>query len=89
MFDLLEFGCIPINENVENLVTKERHTAVHNGEFGLNETEMFINYQKLDHILRDLILNIIGYKSYRKSILEYASKEERSQALTKKIEHKK
>ena len=89
MYELLEFGCIPINENVENLVTKERHTAVHKGEFGLNDTEMFINYQKLDHILRDLILNIIGYKSYRKSILEYASKEERSQALAKNIEHKK
>jgi hypothetical protein len=84
MYELLEFGCIPINENVENLVTKERHTAVHNGEFGLNDEEMYVNYQKLDHILRDLILNIIGYKSYRKSILEYASKEERSQALIKK-----
>jgi len=88
MYDLLEFGCIPINENVEKLVTKERHTAVHNGEFGLNDTEMFINYQKLDHILRDLILNIIGYKSYRKSIFEYASKEERSLALTKKNDPK-
>ena len=84
MYDLFEFGCIPINENVENLVTKERHSAVHNGVFGENSTEMFVNYQKLDHILRDLILNIIDYRSYRKSIYEYATLEERKEAYPKR-----
>ena len=77
MFDLLKFGFIPINQNVENLVTNERHSAVHNGEFGENFTEMIINFQKLDHILRDIILNIIDYRSYRKSIYDYATLEER------------
>ena len=80
MYDLLNFGCIPINQNVENLITNERHSAVHKGEFGKNFTEMFINYQKLDHILRDIILNIIDYRSYRRHIHEYASLEERKKA---------
>lgn len=80
MFDLMDFGCIPINENVLNLVKEERHTAVHNGEFGKNSTEMFINYQKLDHILRDIILNIIDYRSYRKPVVEYATIDERKKA---------
>lgn len=86
MYDLLKFGCIPINQNVENLVTSERHTAVHNGEFGENFTEMFINFQKLDHILRDIILNIIDYRSYRKHIHEYASLEERKKAYPERIQ---
>lgn len=80
MYDLLKFGFIPINQNVENLVTNERHSAVHNGEFGEDYTEMIINFQKLDHILRDIILNIIDYRSYRKSIHEYATLEERKEA---------
>lgn len=84
MYDLLEFGCIPRNENVENLVKIERHNAVHNGVFGENSTEMFINYQKLDHILRDIILNIIDYRSLRRSVYEYASLEERQKAYPKR-----
>lgn len=80
MFDLFDFGCIPINSNVRNLVQEERHTAVHNGEFGKNSTEMYLNYQKLDHILRDIILNIIDYRSYRKPIAEYATIDERKEA---------
>jgi hypothetical protein len=77
MFDLLQFGSIPINDNVESLINEERHNAVHNGEFGADYREMYINYQKLDHILRDLILNIINYRGIRKSICEYATDEEK------------
>jgi hypothetical protein len=84
MYELFKFGCIPINENVNNLIIKERHTAVHNGEFGENLTEKYINYLKLDHILRDLILNIIDYRSYRKQTHEYASIEERKKAYPKR-----
>jgi hypothetical protein len=80
MYDLLKFGFIPINQNVENLVTNERHSAVHNGEFGEDYTEMIINFQKLDHILRDIILNVIDYRGYRKCVYEYASLEERKEA---------
>ncbi|SDY14239.1 hypothetical protein SAMN05444411_1371 [Lutibacter oricola] len=84
MYELFKFGCIPINENVNNLINKERHTAVHNGEFGKNSTEEYINYLKLDHILRDLILNIIDYRSYRKHTYEYATIEERRKAYPKR-----
>nr|WP_319511345.1 hypothetical protein [uncultured Draconibacterium sp.] len=84
MYDLLQFGCIPINQNVENLITKERHSAVHKGEFGENSSEMIINYQKLDHILRDIILNIIDYRSYRKPLYEYATIDEKKKAYPKK-----
>ncbi|MGS0527716.1 hypothetical protein ACU8V7_23555 [Zobellia nedashkovskayae] len=84
MYDLLEFGGIPINSKVENLVKNERHSAVHDGVFGENSTEMFINYQKLDHILRDIILNIIDYRSLRRSVYDYASLEERQKAYPKK-----
>ncbi len=84
MYDLLEFGCIPRNENVENLVNIERHNAVHNGVFGENTTEMLINYQKLDHIIRDIILNIIDYRNLRKSVYEYASVDERKKAYPKR-----
>lgn len=80
MYDLFEYGCIPLNKNVESLVTKERHQAVHNGVFGENSNEMFLNYKKLDYILRDLVLNIINYRSYRKAVYEYASLEERKKA---------
>lgn len=84
MYALFEFGCIPINENVKNLATKERHSAVHNGVFGENSTEMIVNYHKLDHILRDLILNIIDYRSYRESVFEYATLKEKKEAYPKK-----
>jgi hypothetical protein len=87
MYDLLEFGCIPRNKNIENLVNKERHDAVHNGIFGENPTERYINFQKLDHVLRDVILNIIDYRKLRNTIYEYATVEERKNAYPKR-EHK-
>jgi hypothetical protein len=84
MYELLDFGCIPINENVENLVNIERNSAVHTGEFGVGMNEMFVNYQKLDHILRDIILNIIDYRNERKSTSEYATLEDRKLAYPKR-----
>ncbi len=84
MYDLFEFAFIPRNENVNNLVNKERHNAVHNGFFGENSTENFINYQKLDHILRDIILNIIDYRGIRNSVYEYATAEEKEEAYPKR-----
>lgn len=88
MYDLFKYGCIPLNDNVENLVTKERHQAVHNGVFGENSNEMFLNYKKLDYILRDLVLNIINYRSYRNVVYEYATLEERKRAyLEREREH--
>jgi hypothetical protein len=84
MFDLLEFGSIPRNDNVENLVNQERHNAVHNGIIGDNPRDMYTNLQKLDHILRDLILNIIDYRKLRNPLYEYATKEEKISAYPKK-----
>lgn len=84
LFDLLEFGCIPRNENVENLVNQERHNAVHNGAIGDSPKNMYINLQKLDHILRDLILNIIDYRKLRNPTCKYASSEEMNNAYPNK-----
>ena len=86
MYELFSFACIPINKNVESLVIEERHTAVHNGTFGETFEEMFNNYYKLDHILRDIILNIINYRSYRKHVRQYATEEERKSAYPERID---
>lgn len=84
MFDLLQYGNIPINNNVQNLVNKERHTAVHKAEFGETKRERLINYYKLDHVLRDLILNIIDYRQDRQVVWEYATREEKDEVYPKR-----
>ncbi len=71
MFKFLEHARIPLNDNVKRFVTIERHKAVHEGSIGENSDEMVKNYWKLDHILRDSILNLIGYKSHRHKVFKY------------------
>jgi hypothetical protein len=71
LFEFLEYAKIDINEEVRNLVTKERNATVHEGNTGDSFEESIKNYLKLDHILRDIILNLIGYKSYRKYKFKY------------------
>ena len=76
IYDFLVFAKIPINKNVISLVKKERNMAVHEGKIGNKDEDMYQSYLKLDHILRDSILNIIGYFSYRNRNYLYATDEE-------------
>lgn len=71
LYKLFEYSGIPINDQVSNLIHVERNFAVHEGIIGNTTEEKFNNYWKLDHILRDIILNLIGYKSYRNRKFEY------------------
>lgn len=83
LYDFLEFAKIPISDSVKRLVEEERHMAVHEGKIGNNTEEMYKNYLKLDHILRDCILNIIGYHSLRHRKGLYATEEEFEKANPK------
>lgn len=76
MYEFFEYSKIPINNSVKSLIDVERHLAVHEGIIGNDTKEKVANYLKLDHILRDCILNIIEYKSYRRRKIEYFSKSE-------------
>lgn len=71
IIDFFNYAKIPINESVRKLIDEERNQAVHEGEIGNTGKEKGENYWKLDHILRDAILNMIGYTSYRKHKVAY------------------
>ena len=83
LFEFLDFSKIPLNNNVKSLIKKERNQAVHEGVIGKDSEEMFENYLKLDHILRDCILNIIGYFGPRNRRYLYATKEEHNESNPK------
>lgn len=76
LYAFLHYAKIPINENVQNLIETERNDAVHEGKTGETIADSYENYLKLDHILRDVILNSIEYFSYRNRNHQYATKEE-------------
>jgi hypothetical protein len=69
--DLFSYAGITINKEVKNLIKKERHRSVHEGVIGSDETESISNYWKLDHILRDIILNLINYQRRRNYVFKY------------------
>jgi len=71
LYELFTYSKIPINSEVENLIETERNQAVHEGVIGMTEQDRIKNYWKLDHILRDIILNLIDYKSYRNYNYKY------------------
>lgn len=71
LYELFEFSKIPINNEVISLIETERNQAVHEGIIGLTEQARIKNYWKLDHILRDIILNLIQYKSRRNHTYKY------------------
>jgi hypothetical protein len=76
LYEFFDYAKIPINDAVKKLIEVERNSAVHEGIIGQTEKERIENYWKLDHILRDCILNLICYKSYRKRKVQYFSKSE-------------
>jgi hypothetical protein len=71
LYELLNFANIIISDSVVNLVEKERNLVVHEGIIGQDDTEKIKNYWKLDHVLRDIILNLIEYKGIRNRKFEY------------------
>jgi hypothetical protein len=71
LYELFAYSSISLNNEVISLIETERNQAVHEGIIGKTEQDRIKNYWKLDHILRDIILNLIGYKSYRKHIFKY------------------
>lgn len=71
LYELLNYANIKISESVVTLVEKERNSAVHEGIIGADDKERIKNYWKLDHVLRDIILNLIGYNGIRNRKYEY------------------
>lgn len=61
---LLERADIPLTPEIKKIIDKVRHKAVHHGEIGKGN-EGVKNYLVLDELLRDIILNIIGYDRAR------------------------
>lgn len=75
LIDFLGYSQIPINEKVSFMI-ELRNKAVHEGFIGANDDEKLDNYLMLDNILRDSLLNIIGYSCYRKRLVKYFDKSE-------------
>lgn len=69
--DLFVYVKIPLNKAVESLIGSEHNMAVHEGVIGLTEQQKIRNYHELDHILRDIILNLIGYEKYTRHSFKY------------------
>jgi len=63
-FNLFEHASIPRTQIITELV-KQRHSAIHEGEIGKTIQDKWDFFHRLDHILRDIILNRIGYRGVR------------------------
>lgn len=61
---ILEYAGIDLTLEIEKIINEVRHKTVHQGEFG-EGNQGVKNYLVLDELLRDIILNIIGYKNAR------------------------
>jgi hypothetical protein len=61
---LLEYADIALTPEIEKIINEVRNETVHQGEFGVGNQGVK-NYFVLDELLRDIILNIIGYKNAR------------------------
>ncbi len=77
MHALLGHARIPISRAVRAFLDTERHQSVHRGIVGRNDSERYQNYLKLDNMIRDIILNLIGYEGPRRRRLAYFSDAER------------
>lgn len=63
---LLDYSRIEISADIKNIIKKVRNTSIHEGHIGTGE-EGIRNYFILDELLRDIILNLIGYNKTRNS----------------------
>jgi len=77
MHALLSHARIPISRAVRSFLDTERHESVHRGIVGRNDNERYLNYLKLDNMIRDIILNMIGYEGPRIRRIAYFSDAER------------
>ena len=63
-YELFKYGGIKRTSEIEQLVT-QRHFAIHEGDIGKTGKDKWLFYFRLDHLLRDIILNRIGYDGVR------------------------
>lgn len=71
LYNFFAYANIAISPYITQLVESERNTAVHEGKTGNNYSEEIRNYWKLDHLLRDILLNLIGYDRMRNPKVKY------------------
>ncbi len=71
LYSLLEFAGIKVNKEIEHLINIQRNLSVHEGKTGDSIEHSISNYWKLDHLLRDIILNLIGYDRLRNHYYRY------------------
>jgi len=64
---LLEYANIPPTPDIDKIIDEVRHKTVHHGEIGSGD-DGYKNFIVLDELLRDIILNIIGYEAGRVSL---------------------
>ena len=69
-YELFKYSGIKKSPEIEQLVT-QRHFAIHEGDIGKSTKDKWRFYFKLDHILRDIILNRIGYDGVRKRQIDF------------------
>jgi len=62
---LFEVAKIELTTEIHCLITGTRNSSVHKGEIGEGD-EPYVNYKELDKLVRDIVLNLMGYKGYRK-----------------------
>ena len=77
MHALLSYAQIPISKEVRLFLDTERHESVHQGVVGKDERDGYWIYLKLDNMMRDMLLNILGYDGIRRRRTEYFSDNER------------
>lgn len=65
---LFDYANIQSNKDIDRIVEEVRNNSVHAGEIGTGK-EGIRNYLVLDQLLRDIVLNIIGYEKTRISSL--------------------
>lgn len=61
---LLEYANIVSTPDIEHIIDEVRHKAIHHGDIEQGRIGLK-NYFVLDELIRDIILNIIGYKGAR------------------------
>ncbi|MBL0129182.1 MAG: hypothetical protein IPP83_17440 [Flavobacteriales bacterium] len=77
MHALLNHAHVPSSTEVKAFVETRRHASVHAGVVGKDGDEAYENYLKLDNMVRDILLNMLGYEGIRRRRIEYFSSAER------------
>jgi len=70
-YQFFDFCKIDGSPYIINLIEVERNQAVHEGKVGNDDNEAYTLYLKLDHLLRDIVLNLIDYDRIRKPLVHY------------------